>query len=152
MARLGAGWRRLLMHDLGAGYAQVLGWGTPSFFEVRDQVNPIVIRAALREPIDGLVLTHIFEPTVDLAQFDEYAAMVDRLVFVGLRCESGEHERRASSEGRVARRKAIDATTLRWLLADGKHDFPADLPGESHVIDTTGRAPEDVAEEIVSLL
>jgi hypothetical protein len=130
----------------------VLGWGTPAFFEVRDQVNPIVIRAALRQPIDGLLLTHVFEPTVRLEQFDEYAAMVDRIVFVGLRCDIEEHERRAASEGRVTRRKAIDPTTLRWLLADGKHALPAELPGESHVIDTTGRSPDDVADEIVALV
>jgi hypothetical protein len=140
------------MHDLGAGYAQVLGWGTPSFFAVRDQVNPIVIKAALREPLDGLLLTHIFEPTVQLAQFDEYAAMVERIVFVGLTCAFDEHAERASTDGRRAKRKAIPRQQLEALLADGSHDLPTELPGESHVLDTTGRAPDDVADEIVGLL
>ena len=139
------------MHDLGAGYAQVLGWGTPSFYAVRDQVNPIVVHAALREPIDGLVLTYIFEPTVRMSDFDDYAELA-RTVFVGLTCERTEHERRASTDGRRAKGKAIDPQSLRALLADGSHDLPDDLPGESHVLDTTGRSPEDVADDIVALL
>jgi hypothetical protein len=140
------------MHDLGAGYAQVLGWGTPAFLAVRDQVNPIVINAALREPIEGLVLTHIFEPTVRMSDFDDYARIADRTVFVGLTCDREEHERRASSEGRRARGKAIAPDALRTLMADGVHDLPTSLPGESHVIDTTGREPAEVAGEIVALL
>ena len=140
------------MHELGAGYAQVLGWGTPSFYAVRDQVNPIVIHAALREPIAGLVLTYIFEPTVRMADFDDYARLVDRIVFVGLKCALDEHERRASSDSRAAKREAIDPASLHALLAGGAHDLPAELPGPSHVLDTTGREPEDVADEIVALL
>lgn len=140
------------MHDLGAGYAQVLGWGTPAFFAVRDKVNPIVITAALHEPIEGLVLTYIFEPTVRMSDFDAYARLVDRLVFVGLTCDRDEHERRASTEDRRAKNKAITPAELRALMADGAHDLPVDLPGESHLVDTTGREPADVADEIVALL
>lgn len=130
----------------------MLGWGTPAFYAVRDQVNPIVINAALHEPVEGLVLTYIFEPTVRMADFDDYARLVDRLVFVGLTCDLEEHERRASTAERLAKRKAIAPAELRALLASGAHDLPTDLPGESHVIDTTGRTPPEVAEEIVTLL
>ena len=146
------GYRRLVTHDLGAGYAQALGWGTPSFIAVRDQVNPIVIHAALSEPIVGLVLTYIFEPTVRMQDFVDYARRVERIVFVGLTCAREEHERRAVSDDRAAKRKAIAPPELRALLADGDFDLPIDLPGESHVIDTTGRTPEDVADAIVRML
>jgi hypothetical protein len=125
---------------------------TPSFYAVRDVVVPTAIKAALREPLPGLVLTYIFDATVPMADFDEYAGIADRSVFVELTCDLAEHERRASSEGRVGRGKAIDATTLRWILADTGIHLPKDLPGESHVVDTTGRTPEQSADAIVGIL
>jgi hypothetical protein len=124
---------------------------TPAFYAVRDVVVPTAVLAALREPIDGVVLTYIFDGTVRMADFDEYVRIADRTVFVGLTCDPEEHERRASSDGRVARGKAIDPVTLRWIL-DQNACMPTDLPGESHVVDTTGRSPDDVAASIVALL
>jgi hypothetical protein len=146
------GYPRLSYHDLCAPFAAVLSWMTPSFYAVRDVVVPTAVKAALREPLRGLVLTYIFDATVPMSDFDEYVDIADRTVFVGLQCDLDEHELRASSEGRVARGKAIDAATLRWILSDTGVGLPTDLPGEMHVVDTTGRTPADVAGEIMGLL
>jgi hypothetical protein len=144
------GWPRLSYHDLCAPFAPVFGWGTYEFERVRDDVVPVVVNAALELPLPGIVLTYIFDRTVNLLDFDGYAEEADT-AFVGLTCDREEHLRRASSDARRLRGKWIAPDDLVPRLDADEWRFPA-LPGESHVIDTTGRTPETVADQIVALL
>jgi hypothetical protein len=147
-ARLG--WPRLSHHDLCAAFAPVFGWGTGELIAVRDAVAPIAVRAALELPVPGVVLTYTFDATVSVDDFEGYAVRA-RVVFVGLTCDRAEHVARASSEGRRARGKRIAPEDLTPRLDAGEWHFP-DLPGERHVLDTTGRSPGDVASAIVALV
>jgi hypothetical protein len=117
---------------------------------VRDDVVPIVVSAALELPLPGIVLNYTFDWSVNLLDFDGYADDAD-VVFVGLTCERGEHLARASSDGRRARGKWIAPDDLTPRLDAGEWIFPS-LPGACHVLDTTDRSPDDVADEIVALL
>lgn len=118
---------------------------------MRDALYPIVVRRALAERTDGLVMTFIFEPTVHLDVFEEFVAAADRSLFVGLTASLAEHERRITDPSRSPEKRWDDTSQLGDLLATGMFDFPR-LPGPSVVLDTTGRTAQDCADEVVSLI
>lgn len=139
------------LHMLGASFSGIFDWGTPPFYALRDELYPVVVRRALAGRDDGLVMTFIFEPTVRLEHFEEFAAAADRSLFVGLVASLPEHARRITDPSRPAEKRWADAGGLADLLATGEFDFPP-LPARSIVLDTTAMTPEAAAAEIVTQL
>lgn len=138
-------------HLLASAFSPIFDWATPSFYALRDELYPIVVRRALAERADGLVMTFIFEPTVQLDVFQEFVDAADRSLFVGLTAAVAEHERRITDPARSPEKRWDNASGLADLLATGIFDFPP-LPGPSVVLDTTGRTAQDSADEVLSLI
>jgi hypothetical protein len=149
------GFGLLAAHHLGCAIGPVFGWGSPTFNEVRDSIFPAIVERAIEEALPGLVFTFIFEPTVRVEQFEVLARDArrsgGRSLFVGLTCDREEHLKRAVDASRAPLLKWTDADGLGAALDAGLFDFPH-LPEVSVVLDTTGRSPEESADEITRQL
>jgi hypothetical protein len=149
------GYGLLAAHHIGCALGPVFGWGSEAFNELRDSIFPAIVERAMGEGLRGLVFTFIFEPTVRVEQFEALAGAArrsgGRSLFVGLTCGRDEHLGRAVDPSRAPLLKWSDAEGLARALDSGVFDFPK-LPERSIVIDTTGRSPQESADEITRQL
>ena len=155
LARL-TGFRFLNAHHLAVLLGPVFEYGTPTFNRLRDQVYDSLIDEAAELGLPGLIVTCIFEPSVDIARFERHAALCEQrggeTVFVGLTCTPAELHSRMTSADREPLGKWTDYEALERWMSRGHFDFPTNLPGRSLIIETTGMPAHQSAHRIFERL
>jgi hypothetical protein len=133
--------------------AQVLPFGTPTFWGAVERLRTDLLECAAREGID-LVYTYVFAPGDEphVAQaVDAYEAVGGSVLFVQLVASPDELLRRVVDPGRRAHGKIADVETLRNLLRE--HDLLAAITGrESLTIDAETLQPAAAADTIIEAL
>jgi predicted kinase len=150
------GFRFLNAHHLAVLLGPVFDFSSPAFNRLRDQVYDSLIDEAAEAGLRGLVVTCIFEPSVDVARYERHAALCrergGETVFVGLTCSPADLRSRMTSADREPLGKWTDFDALQEMQASGYFDFPANLPGEVLVLDTTGMPAHQSARHIFERL
>jgi chloramphenicol 3-O-phosphotransferase len=133
--------------------AEVLPFGTPTFWEALDKLRLDLVTAAAREGID-LVYTFVFA-SGDERHVDEvvraYESAGGSVLLVRLVAPPDELRRRVSDASRAAHGKIRDAGSLDQVLRE--YDVYASIPGrESLTIDAVAMSPKEAASRIVEHL
>lgn len=150
------GFRFLNAHHLAVLLGPVFEFSSPTFNRLRDQVYDALIDEAAESGLRGLIVTCIFEPSVDVARFERHAALCRErggdTVFVGLTCSSADLRSRMTSADREPLGRWTDFEAVQDLQAWGHFDFPANLPGDVMVVDTTAMPAHQSAHYIFERL
>lgn len=133
--------------------AEVLPFGTTSFWEVVHRFRIDLVGAAAREGID-LVYTFVFAPG-DESDVDDVVHAFEgaggAVSLVQLVAPPDELRRRVVLPSRRAHGKIADVATLDDVLAE--HDVYAPIPRrDSLTIDVSAMSAEDAAAEIIERL
>jgi broad-specificity NMP kinase len=146
-ARLGC--RHLNYHRMMEELGAVFGWATPAYLHVRDATVRAVQESIAEADWPALVCTTIFEPTLDVAGWNELFTKVDRALVVDLRASAAEHARRLASDGRRAAGKGAKVEDIAPLVADGTFDLPAAVRAEVLELDTTDLGADEAVDAIL---
>ncbi|MEX0784695.1 MAG: AAA family ATPase [Dehalococcoidia bacterium] len=150
------GFRFLNAHHLAVLLGPVFGFSTPTFNRLRDGIYDSLIGEAAAAGLPGLIVTCIFEPSVDVARFERYAGVCrergGETVFAGLTCTPQELRSRLTSADREPLGKWTDYEDLERNMSEGYFDFPESLPGHAMVVETTGMPAHASAHHIYDRL
>ena len=133
----------------------VFAFGSPPFVELRERIWLAVFARAAEERLPGLIFTFVFERTVREQFPAETIATIEarggEVLFVELRCQQDELERRLVNPERARYSKLRSLETLRELSAAGVFVSPA-LPRANLIIDNTSLSQQETAQEITRRL
>jgi len=129
----------------------VFEFGSAPFVELREQIWIEVFERAAESQLPGLIFTFVFEKTVRQGFVEATIAAVEsrggEVLFVELRCEREELERRLVDPSRQEFGKIQSVSELEKLEAIGAIQAPT-LPRPGFVIDNSRLSPKDVARLI----
>lgn len=112
----------------------------------------MVIRRAAEEDIAGLITTFVFTRPMKAEMIHDVVDPIESraggVVFVELRCDRSELERRLVNPSRKQFRKLTSVPILNQLLDRGDLAIP-DLPGAALIIDNTALDPAQAVRRIV---
>lgn len=130
-------------------------FGSRPFNELRESLWLQILSRAARESIGGAIFTYAFDRTVDPRLMFKLQSTVDgegcRVSWVDLACDDSVLRYRIAHADRARYGKMSSFTRFQELRREGS--FPRiEYPTPPLFIDTTHRAPADVAADVVDRL
>ncbi len=146
------GYRLFHVHLLADMLESVFEFDSNGFNELFHAIWPMVIRRAVEENVAGLITTFVFTRPLKAEMIHDVVDAIEsdggEVVFVELRCDRSELERRLVSPSRKRFRKLTSVPVLNQLLDRGDLAIP-DLPGAALIVDNTALDPAQAALRIV---
>jgi chloramphenicol 3-O-phosphotransferase len=129
----------------------VFEFGSPPFVEMRERIWLDVFKRAAESRLPGLIFTFVFEKTVREnfveRAIDAVESVGGEVLFIELRCERDELERRLVDPSRQKFGKLQSVSELKKLEANGAIQAPI-LPRPGFVIDNSKLSPSETARKI----
>ena len=149
------GYRLFHVHLLADMLESVFGFDSDGFRELFHSMWPAVVQRAAEEDLPGLITTFVFTRTMRLGMVLSAADAVrlggGDVLFVELRCDRPELERRMLSPDRRGFAKITSVEVLNELIDGGELAVPQ-LPGARLVLDTTEQIAAETARSILESL
>jgi MoxR-like ATPase len=134
--------------------ASVFDFGSRPFRELREEIWLMIFRRALSEGLEGLIFTFAFEKTVAEDFVPRVVEAVEgggrgRVLFVSLRCETGELKKRIGASSRGDYGKLTSVALFDELTAAGTIFTRERIGREDLLLDNTHLSPEEAARRII---
>ena len=146
------GYKLFHVHLLADMLESLFGFDSRGFNDLFHAIWPMVIRRAAEENVAGLITTFVFTRPLQAEMIHDVADAIEsgggEVMFVELRCDRSELERRLVSPSRRHFRKLTSVPILNQLLDRGDLAIP-DLPGVPLIVDNTALDPAQAARRIV---